>query len=122
MCFRHEMVWHQGYDCKEFDKELENNPDLRTDKMILEFTKKCPDCGTSISKLEGCDVMKCCQFGTHGCHDSLADFGDCDHGGKQYCGTIFCWCCLGVIDVDKKKEGRYIRHCKQDCQYADLNE
>ena len=38
------MAWHQGYDCKEFDTELANNPDLRTDKMILEFTKKCPNC------------------------------------------------------------------------------
>ena len=122
MCFKHDMPWHQGYDCKEFDVEIQNNPDLASDVLVLEFTKKCPKCQTLISKLEGCDVMRCCQFGTHGCHDTHNQFGKCDHGGKQYCGAIFCWCCLGIIAQDKKNQRRYIRHCKKDCQYADLND
>ena len=120
MCFKHDMVWHNGFECKEFDEELKNNPDLASDKMVLEFSKKCPNCPTLISKLEGCDVMVCCRFGTHGCHHNIKQFGKCDHGGKQYCGATFCWCCLGRIDVNKK--GGYTRHCKKDCQYADLNE
>eukprot|EP01084_Bolivina_argentea_P187849 323496_1 len=121
MCFKHNMAWHMGYDCKEFETEMENNPDLASDKLILQFSKKCPKCATTIIKLEGCDVMKCCRFGTHGCHDAMKKFGKCDHGGQQYCGQLFCWCCLGKIEIDEKHQGRYIRHCKEQCQYADLN-
>eukprot|EP01083_Nonionella_stella_P286044 973542_1 len=123
MCFKHDMPWHLGYDCKEFDIEIEKNPELATDKAVLEFTKQCPNCGTAISKLEGCDVMKCCRYGTHGCHDVLYknQKDPCTHGGKQYCGQLFCWKCLGMIDV-ANGNGRYIRHCKDACQYADLND
>jgi len=115
MCFKHEMCWHLGYDCKEFDIELQNNPDLRNDKIILKCTKQCPNCGTTLSKLEGCDVFTCCQYGTHGCQDNSKQFGNCDHGNKQFCGQVFCWLCLGKMKI--RKNGGLIRNCKKNCKY-----
>ncbi|CAF1418781.1 unnamed protein product [Adineta ricciae] len=101
LCFRHSIEWHKGYTCDEFDKERAENNELASDVTILVHTKKCPNesCGTPIMKHEGCDVMTCCRFGTHVCGESK---GDCDHGGRNYCGQRFCWVCLGKIDVDKK--------------------
>ncbi|CAF0758655.1 unnamed protein product [Didymodactylos carnosus] len=121
LCFRHSILWHQGYTCDEFDTEMENNPDLASDRYVLEFSKQCPNpkCKTPISKLEGCDVMTCCRYGTHECTDNERQFGKCDHGGKNYCGHRFCWKCLGTINIDKK--GKYIRHCNANCEYVTLN-
>ncbi|CAF0806332.1 unnamed protein product [Adineta ricciae] len=90
LCFRHSIEWHKGYTCDEFDKERAENNELASDVTILVHTKKCPNesCGTPIMKHEGCDVMTCCRFGTHACGESK---GDCDHGGRNYCGQRFCW-------------------------------
>ncbi|CAF0856055.1 unnamed protein product [Adineta steineri] len=93
LCFRHSIEWHTGYSCDEFDKERAQNDDLASDVTVLAYSKKCPNeaCGTPIMKLEGCDVMTCCRFGSHACIESK---GDCDHGGRNYCGQRFCWSCL----------------------------
>ncbi|CAF1987425.1 unnamed protein product [Rotaria magnacalcarata] len=119
LCFRHAIEWHKGYTCDEFDQERAQNPDLASDATVLAFTKQCPNqtCRTPIMKFEGCDVMTCCRYGTHACGDEK---GKCDHGGQNYCGQRFCWKCLGKIDVDKKN-GSYVRHCNQNCEYATLN-
>jgi hypothetical protein len=86
---------------------------------VLAFTKQCPNeaCRTPIMKLEGCDVMACCRYGTHACAEAK---GKCTHGGQNYCGQRFCWKCLGKIDIDQSS-GAYIRHCKKDCEYVGLN-
>jgi len=119
LCFRHAIEWHMGFTCDEFDAERARNDDLASDVTVLAFTKKCPNeaCGTPIMKHEGCDVMTCCRFGSHACAEAK---GDCDHGGRNYCGQRFCWSCLGKIDIDKKTNG-FIRHCKPTCMYHSLN-
>jgi len=119
LCFRHSIEWHKGYTCDEFDAERAANPDLASDVTVLEFTKQCPNqsCRTPIMKLEGCDVMTCCRYGTHACAEAK---GRCSHGGKNYCGQRFCWKCLGIIDINAKT-GAYTRHCKPACEYASLN-
>jgi hypothetical protein len=119
LCFRHSIEWHTGYTCDEFDTERAQNDDLASDVTVLVFSKKCPNtaCGTPIMKHEGCDVMTCCRFGSHACAESK---GDCDHGGRNYCGQRFCWSCLGKIDIDKKTNN-FIRHCKPSCKYYSLN-
>jgi len=119
LCFRHSIKWHQGYTCAEFDTERAKNPDLASDVTVLAFSKQCPNekCKTPIMKLEGCDVMTCCRYGTHLCAEAK---DKCDHGGKNYCGTRFCWKCLGKMELNKRTGG-WIRKCKQNCEYATLN-
>jgi hypothetical protein len=119
MCYRHSIQWHNGYTCGEYDLALAENPGLASDTAVLQFCKQCPNdkCKTPIMKHEGCDVITCCQYGTHTCADSK---GKCDHGGQNYCGQRFCWKCLGKIDIDPKSNA-FIRHCKETCEYASLN-
>ncbi|CAF0855089.1 unnamed protein product [Adineta steineri] len=116
LCFRHSIEWHTGYSCDEFDKERAQNDDLASDVTVLAYSKKCPNeaCGTPIMKLEGCDVMTCCRFGSHACIESK---GDCDHGGRNYCGQRFCWSCLemlynSILDIISK----VIRLLEPNCQ------
>jgi hypothetical protein len=124
---------------------MKANNRLATNAVLSAFSKQCPNskCQNQIAKLEGCDVMKCCQFGVHGCQVNVEQFGECGHGGRQFCGQLFCWRCLGLIEIraqnDEKKKGnsnnngnqamplrrriargRYIRHCKKNCRYANI--
>ena len=117
-CFQHEVLWHKGFSCDEFDREMKANPDMATSAVLKAFTKPCPNCKVPIAKLAGCDVMTCCQYGTHGCSTNKKKFAECDHGGK-FCGQKFCWRCCGKITLHKR--GGYRRHCDKNCQYADLN-
>ena len=124
LCFQHEIEWHNGFTCDEYQKELNNNPQFGSEQILSSFTKQCPnkDCKSLIAKLAGCDVMACCMYGTHGCQRNQRQLRDgCDHGGRQYCGQLFCWKCLGKIEIDQINGGSYIRHCKQSCQYRNLN-
>lgn len=119
LCFRHSIKWHSGFTCDEFDVELAKKPELASNVAVLVCSKPCPNerCKTPIMKGEGCDVIKCCRYGTHDCDDA----GDkCDHGGKNYCGQKFCWKCLGKMGFSKS-EKRWIRNCNANCQYATLN-
>lgn len=119
LCYRHDMEWHQGFNCEEYETEKARNPDFASEGAISAFTKKCPNenCQTAIMKHEGCDVISCCRFGTHDCNDKK---GKCDHGGRPYCGQKFCWKCLGKIDINHST-GAYQRHCKPTCDYFNLN-
>lgn len=58
-------------DCLEViinDDEHKCDPnDVETAKLILKDTKNCPQCGTSIFKIEGCDQMFCTQ-----CHTAFS--------------------------------------------------
>lgn len=119
LCFRHSIRWHVGFSCNEFDSELAKKPDLASNTAVLACSKPCPNerCKTPIMKGEGCDVIKCCRYGTHDCDEA----GDkCDHGGKNYCGQKFCWKCLGKMEFNKKLN-RWIRNCNANCEYASLN-
>lgn len=118
-CFQHEILWHSGFNCDEYEEHVKSNPDIADDAVLGSFTKKCPNCGVKIAKLEGCDVMTCCQYGTHGCSSNTRKFKECDHGGKAFCGSMFCWRCLGKIKVGKR--GGNMRNCKKNCPYNSLN-
>lgn len=58
-------------DCLEViinDDEHKCDPNnVETTKLILKDTKNCPQCGTSIFKIEGCDQMFCTQ-----CHTAFS--------------------------------------------------
>ena len=64
-CFTHEIPWHKGLNCMEFDKIHETDI-LRKAREAMEFEQKygrgmkpCPKCRAAILKNGGCDSMIC---------------------------------------------------------------
>jgi hypothetical protein len=61
MCFDHEMPWHYGLTCDEYDN-LRDHGDpsfAETQEWIRTNTKPCPGCQTGIQKGEDCFHMTC---------------------------------------------------------------
>ncbi|QRV87120.1 RING finger protein [Ceratobasidium sp. AG-Ba] len=66
-CFKHDMIWHEGMTCKEFDRALQQTHPERakqikaSGKWLKKNAKTCPNkgCGRWIEKIEGCDHMTC---------------------------------------------------------------
>ena len=67
-CFLHSNA-HIGSTCAVFEEQHANENRLN-EQTIAKDTKPCPNCGIPISKLAGCNHMKCTS-----------------------CGTSFCWLC-----------------------------
>ena len=61
MCFTHEMPWHDGQTCDEYES-LRDNGDpsfAETREWIRTNTKPCPGCQVGIRKGEACFHMTC---------------------------------------------------------------
>lgn len=67
-CFSHSNA-HIGGTCAEFESRHQEENRVN-EAAIAQDTKPCPNCGIRISKLAGCNHMKCTT-----------------------CGTSFCWLC-----------------------------
>ncbi|KAH7344058.1 hypothetical protein B0J17DRAFT_200907 [Rhizoctonia solani] len=94
-CFTHDIPWHTGLTCKQFDanakknaesqrsKKKQNRKDIReSEKYIRNNFKKCPSCKRRIQKNGGCNHMTCCR--------------------PAGCGHEFCWLCLAPWDRPHK--------------------
>ena len=57
-CFTHDIPWHQGLTCSEYET-IKRGVDKATEKYIKKETKPCPSCGVRIVKTGGCDSMVC---------------------------------------------------------------
>jgi len=61
-CFRHQLPFHEGQSCHEFDllsdpkKQEQNNA---SDKEIGISSVPCPSCSVPVMKNGGCDIVKC---------------------------------------------------------------
>lgn len=61
MCFYHQVKWHEGLTCEEYDS-LKENGDPRfqeTQDWMMANTKSCPECGINLQKGDGCFHMTC---------------------------------------------------------------
>ena len=61
-CFNHQIPWHEGYTCVEWDeyKKGRNEESIKsTQEYLAKFTKACPNCKRPTEKASGCDHMKC---------------------------------------------------------------
>ncbi|CAB4464929.1 hypothetical protein RhiirA5_375821 [Rhizophagus irregularis] len=59
-CYNHDIPWHQGLTCTEFDTKIdENKVDKATQKYIDKKTQPCPSCGVRIIKNGGCNQVRC---------------------------------------------------------------
>jgi hypothetical protein len=72
-CFTHDVPWHTGITCEEYDKQIGQETKANTDYLLRE-TKPCPQCNRAIQKNDGCDHMTCRLPGG--------------------CGHEFCWKCM----------------------------
>lgn len=57
-CAYHEVPWHDGETCQEYDNRKELD---QTRRVIEQTTKRCPKsgCVVDIEKTDGCDHMTC---------------------------------------------------------------
>ncbi|CAG8654570.1 6523_t:CDS:2, partial [Dentiscutata heterogama] len=58
-CFTHDVPWHEGLTCSEYDQRKNNEQEVATHNYLLKETKPCPNCGVHIIKNGGCDHMTC---------------------------------------------------------------
>jgi hypothetical protein len=61
MCFTHEMPWHDGLTCDEYESLRDyGDPNFaETREWIRTNTKPCPSCQVGIQKGEACFHMTC---------------------------------------------------------------
>lgn len=100
-CFMHQIPWHDGYTCDEWDqREKTRIGSATTTEYLTKFTKACPQCKKPIEKYDGCDSMLCKLPGG--------------------CGHKFCWLCLAPYD-DILRDGNHLH--RPSCRhYAPYNE
>lgn len=60
MCFKHQVPWHKGYTCQEYDTSHPQAAITKTnEEMIKKMSKPCPGCGIAVEKIGGCSHMTC---------------------------------------------------------------
>ncbi|KAL5637158.1 hypothetical protein ACGC1H_000966 [Rhizoctonia solani] len=106
-CFTHNIPWHTGLTCKQFDDNARNaggqrsrrdrarTENRKSEKYIRSNTKRCPNssCGRQIQKDGGCDHMTCRR--------------------PAGCGHEFCWFCRADYAlIHWKGNQRHKIYCK----------
>ncbi|KAK0120554.1 hypothetical protein ONS96_010757 [Cadophora gregata f. sp. sojae] len=84
MCFKHEMPWHEGLTCDEYDSIREHgDPSYgETQEWIRTNTKPCPGCQVGIQKGEACFHMTCSQCNHEFCWQCLANWTEIRANGQ----------------------------------------
>ncbi|KIW01300.1 uncharacterized protein PV09_07338 [Verruconis gallopava] len=103
MCFTHQLPWHEGLSCEQFNNQREHgDPDYAdTQEYIRANTKTCPgaNCGMNVLKDGGCFHMTC-----------------------RSCGHEFCWECLADWRLISPEDGEYNRVAHNDgCWFLSHN-
>ncbi|CAG8434090.1 5291_t:CDS:2 [Diversispora eburnea] len=57
-CYIHDVPWHKGKTCEEYEK-FRKGADAATTDYLQRETKPCPKCGIKIAKKGGCNHMTC---------------------------------------------------------------
>ncbi|KAI1383078.1 uncharacterized protein F4822DRAFT_91881 [Hypoxylon trugodes] len=93
LCVRHNILWHKGETCEEYERRRQRNQknNEASEKCIQEIAKPCPGCKRNIFKYTGCDHVTCT------------------------CGHEWCWLCFGEYYRDQR-EFLQCRH-KMECEY-----
>ena len=102
VCVIHNVPWHKGETCTEFDYRtmpgLKKAEEIASAKTIRKTTKTCPQrsCRAPIEKNRGCDHMTCKRF----LHNGKSG---CSFRTGIKCGHEFCWHCLAPYKAIRKK-------------------
>ncbi|RIB23094.1 hypothetical protein C2G38_2033046 [Gigaspora rosea] len=81
-CFTHDVIWHDGRTCTEYEAE-KNTIEGATRDTIERETKTCPGCGIRIYKYGGCTHMTC-KCGHQFCWLCCADYKNIIDYGNNY--------------------------------------
>ncbi|KAI1152387.1 hypothetical protein F4825DRAFT_312853 [Nemania diffusa] len=81
-CVRHDVPWHSGETCKEYDKRTrkQRKSYKLSEKHIQKTTKTCPGCKRHVNKYSGCDHITC------------------------PCGHEWCWLCFATYTRDRSSK------------------
>ncbi|KAI0100676.1 hypothetical protein GGR51DRAFT_349885 [Nemania sp. FL0031] len=92
-CARHDVPWHSGETCRDYDKRTHRQRKNRklSEKHVRKTTKPCPGCKKDVNKYSGCDHITC------------------------VCGHEWCWLCFAAYTRDNSNR----LHCKHatSCRY-----
>ncbi|KAK4216034.1 hypothetical protein QBC37DRAFT_255771, partial [Rhypophila decipiens] len=84
-CIRHNVRWHKGETCEQYDKR--NKKRLKDDKaseeVIKKTSKNCPECKKAVTKWTGCNHITC-VCGHEWCYVCFAKFE------RNNIGFLFC--------------------------------
>jgi hypothetical protein len=61
-CFQHNVAWHSGRTCEEFEEARltgRSEEESKSVKVIKTIAKRCPGCRRYINKNGGCNHMSC---------------------------------------------------------------
>jgi hypothetical protein len=61
-CVVHNVKWHDGESCAEYDYRmgsLKKNEEEASRLLVEEISKQCPGCKRPVEKVDGCDHMTC---------------------------------------------------------------
>ncbi|PVF95646.1 hypothetical protein CPB86DRAFT_568183 [Serendipita vermifera] len=83
MCFTHQVGWHLGQTCEQYEKDKAQNPDVASDGT-LDRIKHCPKCTSKIDKDGGCDHMTCSRCAHEFCWICLVDYKEARRGAIQH--------------------------------------
>ncbi|KAF2632608.1 hypothetical protein BU25DRAFT_319705, partial [Macroventuria anomochaeta] len=77
-CIEHNMLWHKGETCREYEyrtnKKIRKEEEKASKKWMKEKAKHCPGCKRPIEKSYGCDHMTCSKCRHEFCWECLAPY------------------------------------------------
>ena len=88
-CIKHNVLWHEGMTCTEYDSSARSSQRAREEaasiEKVKEMSKPCPGrgCGWRIEKKGGCDHMTCHKCRTEFCWRCSADYNDIRRYGNE---------------------------------------
>lgn len=87
-CFKHEVPWHAGQTCKQYEESSKSAADNRRNielsaEVVRKICKSCPGCKFDIQKSEGCDHMTCRHCNFQFCYVCLASYKDIGEKGNS---------------------------------------
>lgn len=96
-CTIHNVPWHEGELCADYDVRIAHAKEVATDNAASEAEvakmKVCPKCKAPFKKNGGCDHMTCTRCRFEFCHLCLGDYamirekGNAFHGEDCKCHT-----------------------------------
>lgn len=103
-CSHHNIPWHHGETCSEYDRRIatrQARAEQKSEREIKRVAKRCPGCRRFINKNGGCNHMTCklhfsswrmCQTRFRSCEGHSEPETNSLLVGL--CGRQFCWTCL----------------------------
>ena len=102
-CFTHQLPYHDGMSCEQFDAHTALSEAAADEAWILRETKPCPNCGVAIEKNRGCCHMTCANV-------------------KAECRHQFCWHCSAPWQPGMLGAGGAHHHAETCVKYAPILE